>query len=411
MGEPLVTLYLNLRKWRGKEDAVRLSERFGYASIIRPRGQLIWLHAASIGEAMSLLKLLEMLHKYAPNSSLLLTTGTVTSAKLLAEKLPAYVMHQFFPVDTPASVKRFLEHWQPTLAVLTESELWPNMILECVAKEVKLALINARMSEKSFSHWQQLPEMIGALLAPFSLIAAQTHNDAKRYQLLGAIDVVELGNLKHDAEVLSCDEVLLAKLRARIAGRPCVVAASVHPQEDELIAEMHQQLHQKFPTLLTIMVPRHPNRGAGMQQSAKAVSTQKVGRRSEGDMPDASMEIFIADSIGELGLWYRLADVVVMGGSFIAHGGQNPLEPARLRCPIIVGPHMHNFAEITAQLVAANAMLQAKDLQTLCDHVQGLLNDEQLRADLAQRAYEWLQAKPPVAEIVARQLVALGGFA
>lgn len=403
IGAPLVTLYLKYRLSKGKEDPVRFGERFGQASKPRQDGTLIWFHAASVGEATSLLKLIEHVTSLSPNTQLLLTSGTVTSAKLLASILPAHVIHQFTPVDTPQAVGAFLDHWKPDIAVFTESELWPNILLESHARGVKLALVNARMSEKSFNYWQHQPEMITAMLGCFSFVTAQTSVDVSRYKTLGAANVLELGNLKYDAEPLDCDEDLLKRIRTQIAGRPCIVAASLHPGEDELLVSTHATLEKTFPNLLTIIIPRHPERGSGMTESAKAL-TSNVGRRSQGDLPDAQTQIYIADSIGEMGLWYQLADIVIMGGSFIAHGGQNPLEPIRLHRPVIAGPHMFNFAEIVAQLLNIHALVQVENADALASHCTQLLNDANAREALVQSADAWLAATPPIAKVIAEKL-------
>lgn len=405
---PLIVVYLYIRLAQGKEDRQRLHERFGYASADRKTGKLFWLHAASVGEALSLLRLLDRLHQLQPEAQLLITSGTVTSARILAEKLPPYVIHQFSPVDTPQAVGRFLNHWQPSLAVFTESELWPNMILKTRGSGAQLALINARMSEKSFLYWKRQPWMIGQMLRAFAWIAAQTSVDAARYKSLGATTVMELGNLKYDAEPLACDEALLAPLKAALGHRPCVVAASLHPGEDASLVNAHVTLRKMFPDLLTILVPRHPHRGASMFETAKAVGV-KVARRSIGDFPNAQTEIYIADTMAELGVWYRLATLVVIGGSFITHGGQNLLEPIRLHAPVVVGPHMFNFAEMLKSLLRMEAVIQVVNEKDLAPVLQRLLDEKAVRDKLISRADTWLAATAPVAEVVANKLIALVG--
>lgn len=385
-----------------------MRERMGVASIARPEGKLVWLHAASIGEAMSLLTLIDTLHQCAPHAPMLITTGTVTSARLLEEKLPPYATHQFMPLDAPAWTSRFLNHWKPDLAVFTESELWPNMILNADANGSKLALVNARMSEKSFTHWQMMPEMIRQILAPFACIIAQSKVAADRYANLSGKPIAMLGNLKHDADMLGCDDALLQQFKTRLQHRPCMVAASLHPGEEDVLIAAHQQLKAIFPTLISILVPRHPNRGRAMAETVKAAGL-RVALRSQDEEMNSQTDIYIADTIGELGLWYRLADVVVMGGSFIAHGGQNPLEPARIGAAILCGPHMFHFSEIVEDMLQQQAIIRLgnADAQALANRVEPLLANEALREAYKQRASAYLQQKPAVAARVADVLAPL----
>ena len=408
LSSPLIRLYLKWRQLKGKEDPARILERFGHASCTRPEGVVWWLHASSVGEAMSLRPLVEHIHQAAPDIQILLTSGTVSSATLLGETLPDYVIHQYVPVDTPAACARFLDHWQPTLGLFTESELWPNLIVEATKRRVILALINARMSERSARQWQMLTDMARSLLTSFSLIAAQTAEDADRYTALGGRDIRQLGHLKQDAEALAVDEAALASWQRMLQGRPCLVAASFHPGEDELLVELHQALKRDMPNLLTLLVPRHPPRGAGMAQTFKALNIKPQLRSKEPALHD-DVECYIADTIGELGLWYRLADVAVMGGSFISHGGQNPLEAVRLDTPVIIGPSVHNFQVIVDELTAAGGIKHVTDsgLDTLLATTKHLLADQTQRADLAKRASDWLAHSPPVAKQLTDALLAL----
>lgn len=406
---PLVYLYLRYRQIRGKEDRLRFKERFGYASKARPVGTLWWLHAASIGEAVSLLTLISEIQKQDANVHLLLTTGTVTSAALLEHKLPAGVMHQYMPVDLPNACKHFLAHWQPEKVIFTESEIWPNMLMQASKRGCILALVNARMSEKSFAHWQYMPGFIRLLLSTFSLIAPQSEQDAARFTKLGATHVKQLGHLKHDSTPLPANAVEVTQWQDVLGNRPCIVAASFHPGEDEVIAAAQQRLLKHVPNLLLILAPRHPQRANGMIQTLKAHQLTYLQRSEISKLPDAQINCYVADTIGELGLWYRLANIVIMGGSFVPHGGQNPLEAIRLDNAVLIGPHTHNFATIVEELKEQHAIIQLADVhsETLTNALQDLLQDEAKQHALKKASNAWLAGAKPVAQVVARELMEL----
>ncbi len=349
---PLLPLFLERRRARGKEHPIRWRERLGVAGLARPAGPLIWLHGASVGESLALLPLVEALRQTRPDANLLVTTGTVTSAALLADRLPTGVLHQFVPVDIPAAVDRFLAHWRPDLVLWTESDLWPTILTRLKARGTPALLLNARLSDRSFRRWQRARPVMRALLGCFSDVLARGPDDAARFLALGAAKVQSAGNLKLAAAPLPVDDAVLAAIRARLGARPVVVAASTHPTEEALIAATHRALLADFPDLLTIIAPRHPQRGPEIAAAITAPC------RSQGaELPVEGL--YVADTIGELGLWYRLARVAVIGGSFIPHGGQNPTEAVRLGCPVIVGPHMENFREDVAALLASGQAVQA----------------------------------------------------
>jgi len=346
---PAVPLALRSRMKRGKEDATRLGERLGHAGRARPEGALIWIHGASVGECLSVLPLIGELLK-VPGRHVLVTSGTVTSAKLMAERLPERAFHQFAPIDTPGSIARFLAHWQPDIGLFVDSEIWPNMLGQARARGTRLAIVNGRMSERSFVGWRRAPKTAAAILGLFDLCLAQDGQTAERLRLLGAQDVRISGNLKADAPALPADETELAALRAAIAGRPVLLASSTHPGEDETILPAHDTLKRSHPDLLTIIAPRHPQRGG---EIAMLCGTRPTLRRSEIREPARDTAIYIADTMGELGLFYRLAPFAFIGGSLVPHGGQNPLEPARLNCAVMAGPHTENFTPAYDAIFAA----------------------------------------------------------
>jgi len=383
LAAPALRWNLRRRLRQGKEEAARLPEREGRGAA-RPEGRLLWLHAASVGETLAILPLLAALAARDPALHLLVTTGTVTSARLLQQRLSgelaARVIHRYVPLDVPAWVARFLEGWRPDAACLVESELWPNLLGACAARGIPTALLNARISARSFRRWRNFgPGLIRRLLGRFALIVPRSAEDAARLTALGAPRLAPPGDLKLAAEPLPADPAKLAELRAAIGARPVLFAASTHPGEDELILAAAQQLGPRFPDLLTIIAPRHPERGPEIAAMAAAP------RRSEAALPGPG-PAYIADTMGELGLFYRLASVAVIGGSLVRHGGQNPLEAARLGCPLILGPHMENFSDATAALLAGGGARQLPDAAALAGVVADMLSQPERAAGLVAAA-------------------------
>jgi 3-deoxy-D-manno-octulosonic-acid transferase len=395
---PVVRLWLQRRVTQGKENAARLGERFGQAGRPRPPGPLVWCHGASVGEAQALLPLLQHLHKLRPDITLLLTTGTVTSAALVEQRTgETGILHQFVPVDLPAAVDGFLDHWRPDLVLWSESDFWPGILAELRRRNTPALLANARLSERSVTRWLLAPKTARWLLSAFDAIYAQTGGDAERLLRLGASKVIEAGNLKQAAPPLPADEAALSDWRARLAGRPLWLAASTHPGEETQIAVAHRLLKPQLPGLLTLIVPRHPDRGAALKQELAAAGL-RIALRSAGEMPDADTDLYIADTLGELGLWYRLAPVVMMGGSLVPVGGHNPLEPARLGCAVMFGPQMFNFSEASAGMLAADGALQVQDVPGIAQVVSGLLQDAARRDTIATAGQRFASADDAVIE-------------
>lgn len=374
LAAPLVHAWLAHRRRRGKEDAARFGERLGRASVPRPAGRLVWMHGASVGEGLSLLPLVARLRTARPALHVLVTTGTVASARLLRQRLPDGALHQFVPVDRPGAVRRFAGHWRPDLAVWVESELWPNLVLETAARGVPMLLVNARMSERSAARWRKMPRLARPLLDSFARILAQTEADAARFRALGARRVVVRGNLKHDAPPLPADANAVATLRRAVAGRRLWIAASTHDGEEAMVAEAHLSLRATFPDLLALVAPRHPERGDEVARLFRRRGLATARRaRNEAITPETA--VYLADTLGELGLVYRLGEVAFVGGSLVPCGGHNPLEPARLDCAIVTGPWMENFAEARAALDGAGAVVQADGAAALAGAVGALLED------------------------------------
>ena len=362
VGSPLAFRLLTRRLRRGKEHPERMTERFGQASIARPPGPLVWVHGASVGEMLAVISLIERLR--AQHFAVLVTSGTVTSAALAEQRLPDGVLHQFVPLDAPRFVQRFLNHWRPGLALFVESDLWPNLICSCAARKIPMIVINGRLSERSFSRWRRVPGVIAALLNRFDLCLTQSAADAERYAKLGAPRVSATGNLKLDLPAPPADDAVLGRLKQIVGRRPVVVAASTHPGEEAPVVGAHRRLRAKFPTLLTIIVPRHPARGESIAEIAKSAGVA-IALRSRRAQPMPDIGIYIADTLGELGLMYRLAPIAFMGGSLAHHGGQNPIEAIRLGAAVIHGPHVWNFADIYASLDAAHGAEQVADEEAL----------------------------------------------
>jgi len=380
---PLIPVLLARRLKRGKEHPSRIGERRGRAVLARPPGALVWVHGASVGEILAILPLVEQI--CASGLSALVTSGTVTSARVIERRLPARAIHQFVPLDAPRFIASFLDHWQPDLGLLAESDLWPNLILACADRTIPLVLINGKLSEKSFARWRRLPASIAALLSRFELCLAQSAADGQRLTELGAPRVHVTGNLKLDVPAPPVDVHRLEAMRSALGARPVVAAASTHPGEEAVAIDVHRRLREHFAGLLTIVVPRHPERGASIAELATAAGLQ-TALRSHGGDPEAGTEIYVADTIGELGLFYRLAPIVFMGGSLIRHGGQNPIEAAKLGAAIVHGPHVWNFAEIYAALDGSNAALCVPDTSSLTTAMDAWLANTAARAAVSEAA-------------------------
>jgi 3-deoxy-D-manno-octulosonic-acid transferase len=373
---PLAPALIKRRLKQGKEDPARIGERRGVSQDTRPHGPLVWIHGASVGEVLAAAALIERLR--ALNIRILVTSGTVTSATIVAKRFPPDIIHQYVPYDSPRYVARFLDHWRPSLALFIESDLWPNLILSSAARRLPMVLINGRMSHRSFPRWRRIAGTISALLSRFEVCLAQSRVDAERFAALGSRNVVTTGNLKLDVPAPPADPAKLERLMAVTRGRPIIVAASTHPGEEEILLEAHRKLAGFFPSLLSVIVPRHPNRGETIAR-AMASSGRRVALRSHDELPTAATEIYVADTMGELGLFYRLAPIVFMGGSLVRHGGQNPIEAIKLGASIVHGPHVFNFTDVYEALDRAGGARLADRPETLVKQLGRLLGDPAAR--------------------------------
>ncbi len=379
---PLAGAALAVRAHAGKEDRARLPERFGRASAPRPPGPLLWLHGASVGEAMVLLQVREALAARRGGLAFVITTGTRTSAALLARAAPPRTLHQFAPIDAIGPARRFIAHWRPDLAVFAESELWPNLLLTAADSGAPLALVNARMNAASLSAWARAPASAARLLSRFSVILAADQATAAGLSTLARTRVPAIGNLKLAAGAPTPDPALLAAWRAAAAGRPTWLAASTHKGEDEIVLAAHARLRETHPHALLVLAPRHPERGAGVAALAGGAPRRALGQAMAGDT-----SVYVLDTLGELGAAFALAPVTLMGGSLLPTlKGHNPVEPARASSAVLSGPYTESFADVFAQLESAQGMATVRDAEGIVAAVQALWSAAPARARMVAAA-------------------------
>ncbi len=389
---PLAPAVLRWRERRGKEDTNRRGERLGIAGAARPDGTLVWLHAASVGETNAVLPVIKELAAARPDAHFLLTTGTTTSASLAESRLGPRCIHQYVPLDAPEYAARFLDHWKPDLAVFTESEIWPSLILETSACNIPLALVNGRLSRRTRRRWQRNGRMARALFNRFNVVLAQNQRMAINFSALGARTVEAVGNLKIDAPPPPVDLGELERLKTSLAGRPILVAASTHEGEEDILAEAHRQIARELDGFCTIIAPRHPERGTAIAERLKE-SGLSVALRSLDVMPSKSTDIYIADTIGELGTLYALSPIAFIGGSLVEHGGQNPIEAVRHGAVVLTGPHWQNFRDAYNALGRHHGVIEVTSAAELSSRVLALLKSQsemQRARDGATQALETL---------------------
>ena len=392
---PFLPLLLKYRRARGKEDAARFAERLGKPGRPRPEGAVIWFHGASVGESVAILPLLTRLHSHLPRVTFLVTTGTVTSAKLMSDRLPEGALHQYVPVDRPAYVGRFLDHWHPDLAVWVESEFWPNLVMETKSRSIPMVVVNGRISQKSFEQYTKRRSLIEPVLSAFDLCLVQDEMEAERFRKLGARSIRAPGNLKFAAAPLPVNKEALEALNHSLQGRPCWLLASSFGGEEQMAATVHGRLKRSHPDVLTVIVPRHAHRGDAIFEQLTAAGLA-VAQRSKNGQISAKTDIYLADTMGELGLFYRLVPIVCIGKSFTAKGGQNLLEPALLGKAILHGPHMDNFAAITRDMLTAKISWQVEDAARLADAVACLLTTPTECRQRGERARQYAQSQARV---------------
>ncbi|MBX4335513.1 lipid IV(A) 3-deoxy-D-manno-octulosonic acid transferase [Bartonella raoultii] len=381
---PMVPFYLFFRALRGKEEWCRKKERLGRSYQVRPQSPLIWLHAASVGETLTLFPLINYIFSLKIN--ILLTTGTVTSASLVKKHFGNRLIHQYAPLDLDLAVRRFVSHWKPDLVLVCESEIWPLRINELAKMHIPQILVNAHMSERSFQAWKKRHVFARHIFKNIDLAIGQNERDVAYYQDLGVKSVAFSGNLKADVCLFE-DKALLAHYRDAIGNRPVWAAVSTHAGEEEIAFEVHKILKNYLPDLLTIIVPRHPERSEELIKQSSNKGLHFI-RRSNNAVPDANTDIFWGDTIGEMGLFLRLSKVTFIGKSLCGNGGHNPLELAFLGSAILTGPHISNFQEIFEQFFKRDAAYMVQDTKQLAIQVYRLLTNEALRQEMVGKAHD-----------------------
>lgn len=403
--KPVANVALKRRVKRGKEDPVRLDERRGKSSVARPEGSLLWLHGASVGESLSILPLIEALTERHPGLHFLVTTGTVTSAALMAKRLPSHAIHQYVPMDQKHFVRQFLDHWRPDAALFVESELWPVILGECEQREIPMALINGRMSPKSFQNWQGRMGAARELLSVFDVMVAQNEENAERFRTLSGRNVKTLGNLKHAAEPLPASPEVIAELRDSIGDRRRWLAASTHDGEEAMTLSAHREILSASPETVLIIAPRHPERADEIDALCRDMGF-KTARRSNNDPITPDIEVYLADTLGELGVFYSISDIAFVGGSFLPIGGHNPLEPARLGCAIMHGEQIFNFADTYREMRKNGCAALVRNERDLAGALGRLLDDPVTRQAMAEQAKTW--ADESAETVLDTLLLALG---
>lgn len=398
LSAPALRRTLKKRLRKGKEDPLRLPERMGHPGLKRPAGRLAWFHAASVGEAQSTLILIEALLARFPDLHVLVTTGTVTSAEIMAQRLPQRAFHQFYPLDHPRWVERFISHWSPDMVFWMESELWPNMLRAIRSRNIHCVLVNARMSRRSYRRWKRFRDSAAALLSTFDLCLAQTEEDAQAFLRLRAINVQVSGNLKYSAAPLPCDMDALDRLKAALGDRPVWLYASTHDGEEELACRVHAAVKQHYPDILTIIAPRHPERRAQIVALCEAAGLDAGLRKAAQTLPRREQDIYIADTMGEMGLFYRLSPISVIGRSFSndGGGGHNPLEAALLGSAVLHGPAVQNLEEIFAEMDAAEAAIRVEKPDQLGETLLRLLGDLPALTELQIQGSRFAQGKAEI---------------
>jgi 3-deoxy-D-manno-octulosonic-acid transferase len=405
---PFIPLYLRARVRAGKEDASRVSERYGKASIPRPEAApVLWVHAASMGEVQSVMPFMRELHQRYPHHYILLTTVTITSARHFTKQLPERAFHQFAPLDTEIAVGRFLRHWKPAATFFVDSELWPNMLRSLKKQGAPVVLLNGRLSHRSARRWRMARGFCASMLQTFTYIFAKSERDAERFKALGAPHPLHYGNLKFAAAPLPTNLEEERALADAIGDRYLWLAASTHAGEEIMVAQIHDRLKESFPDVLTIIVPRHATRGDEIVKDIKAQFDMNIAQRSLHQPLSDTTDIYIADTMGELGIFYRLSEIVFIGGSLVPHGGQNPLEAARLGCAILYGKYMDNFHEFCDALEQANAARPVQNEKELEAQLRLLMNDHRLQQDMAYAALDMVKQNQHVMENILQEVASI----
>lgn len=399
LASPFIMVWLMIRLIKGKEDGFRFFERMGFPKYPRPKGKLIWMHGASVGECLSMMPLIHKVLAKDPAVHIMVTSGTKTSAELMAKRLPPRAFHQYIPVDFPWAAAHFVAHFKPDTVLWFESDFWPNILWAIHRHKIPLVLLNGRISDRSFKKWQKHKWFIESIQSLFTLSFGQTRVDMERLKILGADDVVSVGNLKFSAQEPPFNPDELKQMLDQIGNRPSAVAASTHPGEEEVVMRFHLDIKKTRPGFLSIVAPRHPHRADELEKMFLKNGC-RVARRTRGEKISEDIDIYLADTIGEMGLIYRLAPIVFVGGSLVKFGGQNMLEPMRIHRCVLVGPHTFNFKEIVKRATEAGALIQVSSESELLGNVVRLLAHPEEQEPLADRAEMFAQSEMAVLDRV-----------
>ena len=379
-----------IRSWIERDQISRIDERMGISRLKRPKGKLIWFHAVSLGESISILPLIKLLVKNK-NINVLITTSTASSAYIISKQLPNKTIHQFSPIDYHKWVNRFINHWKPNIAVRVESELWPNTLNLLKFNQIPVLLLNGRISQKSFNNWKTFPKLSRDIIKTIDLILAQSQNEAEKFEQIGAKNILVIGNLKDSSPPLPIDSIFKKQLTFRINNRPVWVAASIHNKEEKLVINTHIYLKKIWPNILTIIAPRHPHHAKKINQISKKLNL-KCKNRIDDNLPSRNTDIFILNTYGELGTIYSIAPIVFIGKSLGAIGGQNPLEPSHFGCQLLFGPHMENFLEISQEILQRDIGIQVENQQSLNRAVSKLFKNPKERENIKKALNPVLEA-------------------
>ena len=384
--------------WRGKRAPAyrqRWAERFGWLSPL-PTAQhnSLWVHAVSVGEVQAVIPLIKQLQQHFPTQAILVTTMTPTGSARVQAAFGAQVAHVYLPYDLPDAIARFLRRTQPRVLILMETELWPNLLHACRHRNISVVLANARLSARSARGYQRFSALTRPMLSCLNRIAAQTETDAQRFLACGAVaeQVTVTGSIKFDLALPTDIDTQAQQLRAQWQlHRPVWIAASTHAGEDAQVLTAFKTVQHALPEALLILVPRHPERFDAVAELCMETGLT-IARRSQGEIPTSNTGIYLGDTMGELLLLYAASDVAFVGGSLVPTGGHNPLEPAALQTPVLVGAHTFNFAEISSKLIALGAASRVQNSTTLAHAVLQYLQNPQVSQQAGYQGQQFVDA-------------------
>lgn len=388
---PLIGLLLWYRVKNHKEDSKRIKERWGVATKERPKNKLVWIHAASVGEMVSTGPLIEVMQKHK-GFSVLLTSGTVTSATLFKRQYKnANVIHQYVPLESYFAIRRFLKHWKPDLAIFVESEFWP-CILDETSKVTKIISLNTRLSDQSFKRWKQCNFLFANIVRTFSVFMPQSMNDYRRLSALGVRHLYYAGNMKYTVPSLLANAYELGLFKEMLADRKVVLFISTHPGEEEMIVKIYEFLRHKIKDLFFIIAPRHPARTDQVLQLIRDYGYNVVIKSRAGTNL-SEKQFFVADSIGEMGTLISLAPISVVCGTFVNIGGHNPIEAAKLKSAVVIGPYVSKQKEICDEFKSKEAAIFVKNYRECAQAIYALFSNKATYRRYVNNASELIKTK------------------